>query len=360
MDNQRWVSDNDFRQIPQLFDGVGITHTPGSPTPSCTRATTGACARPRAVEAPLNLTLLHAAWNPAPGHGARRLRVLPRPGAERRLHRVRGQLVSRARRARRGRRSRASRPSTSSTPPRPRSSARLPAAIRASTRATGALGGGAATDRWTLRYDYEVKGSNDGALRAADAAHRFLRLQRLDAALLQHAARGAARPLAHRRACGSGPFVFYGEAHRFRSDFGDLDFGREIDLGVTWLAHENAHGAPAERALRPGTAHARRSRESRKTWLTAHLHSTDDHPLEAPTSTTCKRAKQMLENPGLAAKLSSMLGSPVEKGMKMLPAAVAEGRAQGDRGGAHEGARCRGAHARRAAGAATRATACTR
>jgi hypothetical protein len=33
-----------------------------------------------------------------------------------------------------------------------------------------------------------------------------------------------------------------------------------------------------------------------------------------------KRAKELLENPGIAAKLSSMLGSPVEKGMKMLPA----------------------------------------
>jgi hypothetical protein len=35
-----------------------------------------------------------------------------------------------------------------------------------------------------------------------------------------------------------------------------------------------------------------------------------------------KRAKAMLENPGLAAKLSSILGSPLEKGMKMLPAPV--------------------------------------
>ena len=33
-----------------------------------------------------------------------------------------------------------------------------------------------------------------------------------------------------------------------------------------------------------------------------------------------RRAKDLLENPGLAAKLSSVLGSPVEKGMKMLPA----------------------------------------
>jgi hypothetical protein len=32
-----------------------------------------------------------------------------------------------------------------------------------------------------------------------------------------------------------------------------------------------------------------------------------------------KRAKLILENPGLAAKLTSYLGSPVEKGMKLLP-----------------------------------------
>jgi hypothetical protein len=32
-----------------------------------------------------------------------------------------------------------------------------------------------------------------------------------------------------------------------------------------------------------------------------------------------KRAKRILENPGLAAKLSNALGSPVEKGMAMLP-----------------------------------------
>lgn len=35
-----------------------------------------------------------------------------------------------------------------------------------------------------------------------------------------------------------------------------------------------------------------------------------------------RQAKMLLENPGLAAKLSSMLGSPVEKGMKMLPSKV--------------------------------------
>ncbi len=38
-----------------------------------------------------------------------------------------------------------------------------------------------------------------------------------------------------------------------------------------------------------------------------------------------RRAKQLLENPGLVAKLSAMLGSPVEKGVKLLPAAWQKG-----------------------------------
>ena len=38
-----------------------------------------------------------------------------------------------------------------------------------------------------------------------------------------------------------------------------------------------------------------------------------------------KRAKALLENPGIAAKLSNFVGSPVEKGMKMLPARLQTG-----------------------------------
>ncbi len=38
-----------------------------------------------------------------------------------------------------------------------------------------------------------------------------------------------------------------------------------------------------------------------------------------------RRAKALLENPGIAAKLSSLVGSPVERGLKMLPAKVRSG-----------------------------------
>jgi len=42
--------------------------------------------------------------------------------------------------------------------------------------------------------------------------------------------------------------------------------------------------------------------------------------LEKQDLAQLKRAKQLLENPGLAAKLSAMVGSPLEMGMKALPA----------------------------------------
>ena len=43
-------------------------------------------------------------------------------------------------------------------------------------------------------------------------------------------------------------------------------------------------------------------------------------PISKAELAELKRAKLLLENPGLAARLSSMLGSPLERGMAMLPA----------------------------------------
>ena len=46
---------------------------------------------------------------------------------------------------------------------------------------------------------------------------------------------------------------------------------------------------------------------------------TPENPFTKQDLADLRRAKSILENPGLAAKLSAMLGSPVEKGMKLLP-----------------------------------------
>jgi hypothetical protein len=67
MDNQRWISDNNFRQIQQVFDGVGAAY--GGPFGvELYGAWYGAVRTTSGEKDDLNLTLLHAAWNPAPGH----------------------------------------------------------------------------------------------------------------------------------------------------------------------------------------------------------------------------------------------------------------------------------------------------
>ena len=48
-------------------------------------------------------------------------------------------------------------------------------------------------------------------------------------------------------------------------------------------------------------------------------------PLSPSDLDELRRAKAILENPGIAAKLSAVVGSPIERGMKMLPARIQRG-----------------------------------
>ena len=67
MDNQRWVGDNDFRQIPQLFDGVGAWYD-GLPGAQLYGGYFERVRETSGTTESLRLMLLHAAWNPAHGH----------------------------------------------------------------------------------------------------------------------------------------------------------------------------------------------------------------------------------------------------------------------------------------------------
>jgi hypothetical protein len=55
-----------------------------------------------------------------------------------------------------------------------------------------------------------------------------------------------------------GDWDFYAEAHRFRSDFGGIDYGRELDLRVDWSLRRNLQ-------LRTELAEFRASRDARNT-----------------------------------------------------------------------------------------------
>lgn len=264
MDNQRWVSDNDFRNTPQLFDGLGATWTPIANTELHAsyywrqRATSG-------KEAALDLTLLHAAWNPAPGHGLAAYAYFHDQAAngaftgfEDNSYRIAGvraegtvpgwapfDLVYTAEAARQR--------------PYAGGDSRIDADYRR-------VGVGASTDRWTLRYDYEVKGSNDGVYGLQMPLTDFYAFNGWTLHFFNTPRLG----LRDRWVTGrfsAGPLVFYGEEHRFRSDAGDLDYGRETDLGVTWLAHEKITMRLQHARYRPGAAQPPQPRVT-KTWFT--------------------------------------------------------------------------------------------
>jgi len=62
-----------------------------------------------------------------------------------------------------------------------------------------------------------------------------------------------------------GAFTLYAEIHKFKSDFGGLDFGREKDIGITWEILPNATLRLQHARYDPGADNAG---NVRKTWLT--------------------------------------------------------------------------------------------
>ena len=264
MDNQRWVSDNDFRQIPQLFDGVAVEHT-GLPE---TRLIASYFRRVRTTSGAVNdlkLTLLNAAWNPAPGHAL---------GAYAYFH---------------------DQPYNGAFTGFTNSSYRV-LGVRAEGALTRGLdfpyiaeyahqdhyaggdaridvpywrlGGGVAGNAWTVRYDYEVKGSNDGAYGLQMPLTDFYAFNGWTLHFFNTPRVGLHDQWLTGR-YSIGPFTFYGEAHRFRADFGGGKLGRELDLGVTyaWGEHVVVRLQNAKYDPSPGTPDP----SIRKTWLTLTL-----------------------------------------------------------------------------------------
>jgi hypothetical protein len=45
-----------------------------------------------------------------------------------------------------------------------------------------------------------------------------------------------------------------------------------------------------------------------------------DTPLDSTDLNDLRTARHLLENPGLAARMTNLIGTPIEKGLDMLPA----------------------------------------
>jgi len=237
LDNERFVSDNDFRQVPQVFTGVALRGRAGE----VMEWRAGHFTRVRGslgVESDLKLSFLQAGWNPAPGQallGYLLWHDQPQNSTQTGLanssHQVaglrwHGELASGA--ETRGRWL------YHLEAARQRAHAGGDGAIRADYLRIGAgWSGQLAGGEWTFRLDHEVKGSNGGRyglqtpltdLYAYNGwALQFVTTPRDG---LRDSWVTVRKPL--------GTVEVFGEYHRFRADNGGASLGRELDVGLTW------------------------------------------------------------------------------------------------------------------------------
>jgi len=263
MDNQRWVSDNDFRQIPQLFDGVTLEHTGIADT----RLTASYFRRVRTTSGASNglkLTLLNGAWNPAPGHALGAYGYFhdqPYNGASTGFtnssYRVLGVRAE-------GAFSRGGAIDFLYIAEIAQQDNYAGGDTRIDAR-YWRLGAGVGARAWTARYDYEVKGSNSGLYGLQMPLTDFYGFNGWTLHFFNTPRTGLRDQwLTGRYALGD--FTLYGEAHRFRSDFGSIDLGRELDLGVTYTWGEHFVVRLQYAKYDPGAGTPDPS--VRKTWLT--------------------------------------------------------------------------------------------
>jgi len=265
MDNQRWVSDNDFRQIPQLFDGVEARNTSLADTELLAayfwhqRDTSGNLND-------LRLTILHAAWNPLAGHSLAAYGYFhdqPSNGAftgfANSSYKVWGARAEGA---------------------FPAADLEFPYTLEWAQQKPYAGGdsridvnywrfGGGLTWRrdLTLRYDEELKGSNDGRYGLQMPLTDFYGFNGWTLHFFNTPRQGLHdRWVTLRAAYAPFNLVFFGESHKFRSDFGDLDFGKETDAGVFWSFWEGAVLRLQHARYDPGSGQV--APRIRKTWIT--------------------------------------------------------------------------------------------
>jgi hypothetical protein len=212
----------------------------------------------------LRLTLLHAAWNPLPGHSLAAYGVFHDQAQN-------GAFTGFADNSYRIAGVRAAGSFAVAT------ALRVPYLVEAGKQRRFADGderidadywrAGAGLDGgpWTLRYDMEVKGSNNGVFGLENPLTDFYGFNGWTLHFFNTPREGLRDGWLTARYVFA-PLTFYAEVHRFRSDFRRLDFGKESDLGVTWQLHPDATLRLQHARYDPGSGGT--GATVRKTWLT--------------------------------------------------------------------------------------------
>jgi hypothetical protein len=260
--NQRWVSDNDFRQIPQLFDGATAAYS-GIANAELSggyfdhlRDTSGNVQK-------LRLMLANASWNFLPGQALTAYGVFhdqPKTvnftGFADNSYRVAGLRLEGG-----------LRPQCPIDIPYIAEYAQQKPYAGGDQRIEASYwraGIGLAAADWTVRADHEVKGSNHGQYGVQNPLTDYYAFNGWTLNFFNTPREGLRDSwLTGRYALG--PVTLFAEIHRFKSDFGKLDFGRENDVGITWEILPNAIVRLQHARYDPG---ADNSGNIRKTWLT--------------------------------------------------------------------------------------------
>ena len=266
MDNLRWISDNDFRQIPQLFDGAEVANT----SLADTELLAGHYTRVRDTSGEvdkLKLSILHAAYSGFRGHSLAAYAYFhdqPANGAftgfansSYKAYGVRAEGAFGA--------GPVEFPYTAEVArQKPYAGGNALIDVR-----YWRLGGGATWKEVTLRYDEELRGSNNGRYGLQMPLTDFYSFNGWTLHFFNVPFQGLHdRWVTLRAGIPIEPLklVFYGESHRFRSDFRDLDFGKETDVGLSWSLPGGVVVRAQHAAYDPGSGQV--APRIRKTWIT--------------------------------------------------------------------------------------------
>jgi hypothetical protein len=129
------------------------------------------------------------------------------------------------------------------------------------------LGGGLSWRDILLRYDEEVKGSNNGRYGLQMPLTDFYAFNGWTLHFFNTPFQGLKdRWMTFRAGYPPANLVFVAEGHRFRSDFRDLDFGRETDVGLFWSFWEGMVLRLQHARYEPGSGQV--APQIHKTWVT--------------------------------------------------------------------------------------------
>lgn len=229
LDNRRWVSENDFRQVPRLFDGLTV-RCRGLANAELTAGHYRRIRSPSGEVEHARLTVAHAAWNPWPGHAVSAFGY---------FH---------------------DQPVTDN----------FTGFADNSYRVLGTRAEGVGAADWLLRYDHEVRGSNGGAYGLQIPLTDLYAFNGWTLHWFTVPRQGLRDQWVTGR-WSRGPFTLYAEAHRFRSDFGALDFGAldfgdEVNASLAWEILPNAVLRLQYARYDPGSGRPA-DPEVRKNWL---------------------------------------------------------------------------------------------